>query len=278
MYKNNPPSRGKESFQAGLHNYLEKFSYSNAEGQDLWKSIAKSSGKPVDRIMESWVKREGYPILKLTYDSNKIKISQSRFYLDGREGRDIWPVPLTILRETGVESILMETREITIPAEGFVKLNVEETGFYRVLYPEEFYAGIHKKSDKLDYRDFIGILSDLYSFVVSGKIGLKVYLDVVSGFSASSDLNVVTQISNDLSELRNILTSNKALDEAYLNFHREQVKRLETKKSTDVNDSILYGTVLRRLVDIDDEKAKEMAAKFQNMENEIPDLMLFQIR
>jgi hypothetical protein len=61
----------------------------------------------------------------------------------------------------------------------------------------------------------------------------------------------VTQISNDLSELRNILTSNNALDEVYLNFHREQVKRLEEKKSKDVNDSILYGTVLRRLVDID---------------------------
>ena len=263
---------GKESFQAGLHNYLEKFSYSNAEGQDLWKSIAKASGKPVDRIMESWVKREGYPILKLTYDSNKIKITQSRFYLDGREGRDIWPVPLTVLRENGDESILMETRETTISGENFVKLNVGETGFYRVLYPEQFYAGIHSKSEKLDYKDFIGILSDLYAFVVSGKINLKVYLDVVREFSSSSELNIVTQISNDLSELRNILTSNNALDEVYLNFHREQVKRLEAKKSKDVNDSILYGTVLRRLVDIDGVKAKEMAAKFQNMENEIPDI------
>ena len=263
---------GKDNFRNGLHKYLEKFSYSNAEGQDLWKSIAASSGKPVDKIMEAWVKREGYPVLKLSYQPEKIKISQARFYLDGREGAEIWPVPLTIKRENSFESILMDGRDMAIPREGFLKLNVEETGFYRVLYPEEFYIDLSKNLEKLDYKDLIGITSDLYAFVISGKINMNVYLGLVKSLSVSSELYVVTQVSNDLSELRSILGSNKELDEAYLNFHSDQARRLESQKTLDVNDSILYGTIMRRLVEVDNARSKDLAERFQNIENEKPDI------
>ncbi|MHB1439905.1 MAG: M1 family metallopeptidase [Cuniculiplasma sp.] len=263
---------GKEDFRKGLHEYLQKFSYSNAEGADLWRSIAKQSGKPVDKIMESWVKREGYPLLKVTFDKDKMKITQSRFYLDGKDGPEIWPVPLTILREKGIESSLMEGRELKIEREEFIKLNVEETGFYRVLYPDEFYSNLKSNVIKLQYADLIGIMSDLYAFVVSGKTTLSTYLNTVTQFSDSEELNVVTQISNDLAELRNILGPRNDLDEVYLKFHGEQARRLEEKKTLDVNDSILYGTILRRLVEVDKNRTHELASKFQAIESENPDI------
>jgi aminopeptidase N len=40
----------------GLHNYLKKFTYSNAITEDLWQSLAEASGKPVKELMDSWTK------------------------------------------------------------------------------------------------------------------------------------------------------------------------------------------------------------------------------
>jgi tricorn protease interacting factor F2/3 len=263
---------GKEDFRKGLHNYLSKFSYSNAQGSDLWKSIAESSGKPVDKIMEKWVKNEGYPFLRVQYGSENISISQSRFYLDGTEGSEIWPVPLTVLSETGVKSVLMEDKTIDVDKSWFIKLNAGETGFYRVLYPVEFYNNINENSKRMDYKDQIGVMSDMYAFLVSGKLDLKTYLRAVMEMSGSNELDVVTQISNDLAELRGISGPKRDLDEIFTKFHKIQAKRLEKKSELDGNDSILYGTILRRLVDVDHKKASELASKFNSMEDESPDI------
>ncbi len=263
---------GKEAFRKGLHNYLEEFSYSNAKGADLWRSIAQTSGKPVDKIMEAWVKREGYPVVNVKFEKENLSLHQERFFLNGKKSESIWPIPLTVLREGKMESLLMENADLVIEKRGFLKLNIEDTGFYRVQYPVEFYENIGNLIDKVDFKDLINILSDLYAFLVSGRIPLNLYLKTVRHFSKNEELNVVTQISNDLSELRSIIPNNKELNDSYLEFHKNQADRLEGKKDLDMNNSILYGTVLRRLVEVDEKKAMELSLQFSKIENEKPDI------
>ncbi|MAP36423.1 MAG: aminopeptidase, partial [Chloroflexi bacterium] len=50
---------GAEDFRTGISDYLNKHSYSNAETSDLWNALGESSGKPVSRVMDSWVKQTG---------------------------------------------------------------------------------------------------------------------------------------------------------------------------------------------------------------------------
>ena len=40
---------GKESFRTGMHNYLTKYSYRNAETHQLWAELEATSGLPVNK-------------------------------------------------------------------------------------------------------------------------------------------------------------------------------------------------------------------------------------
>ena len=41
---------GDTDFKKGLNQYLTKFSYKNAETEDLWESLEKASGKPIQKV------------------------------------------------------------------------------------------------------------------------------------------------------------------------------------------------------------------------------------
>ena len=43
--------------------YLKQHQYANATAEDFWDAQAKTSKKPVDRIMPTWVKQAGEPII-----------------------------------------------------------------------------------------------------------------------------------------------------------------------------------------------------------------------
>src|SRR5207253_492046 len=48
---------GPDAFQKAISSYLTKYAYSNAAGEDFWNEVARSTGKPVDRIMRSFVEQ-----------------------------------------------------------------------------------------------------------------------------------------------------------------------------------------------------------------------------
>ncbi|MGP6220308.1 M1 family metallopeptidase [Caldiplasma sukawensis] len=261
---------GEENFRMGLHEYLSSFSYSNAEGNDLWRSIEKFAKKGIENIMSFWIKNEGYPFIKIEKNENKLKLKQARFLLNGEEEEKIWPIPLTVMRKNGKETLLFDKKEIEIPWENFIKLNVNEKGFYRVLYHDEFYRNIEKIWSSLDYTDKFGIAFDLYAFLISGKIKYDLYLDFVEKISSEEDFNTVMQVSNDLWELLRI-EDNSRIENVAKKFHKAQYERLLNKKR-DTNDSILLGMVTRRLAELDINFARENSSGFEKIEEIEPDL------
>src|SRR3990167_8780239 len=62
---------GEEIFRKGLQNYLSKFKYGNAKTDDLWTSLEKMSKKPVRKIMNTWTKQVGYPLVSINSKKNK---------------------------------------------------------------------------------------------------------------------------------------------------------------------------------------------------------------
>ena len=47
---------GTNAFKLGINEYLQTFSYSNAQTGDLWEHLANSSGKEVGKIMNGWAR------------------------------------------------------------------------------------------------------------------------------------------------------------------------------------------------------------------------------
>ena len=264
---------GYEEFRQGIHSYLTTFSYQNATGSDLWKSIEKASGKPISKVMEAWIKRPGYPYISVKRNGEKLRLEQKRFLLDGSQSNETWPIPLTLKRKGKEEALLMESDHMEIDAHDFVKLNADESGFYRVLYDEASYENMFGNMKSMGYLDRWGVVSDMYAFLVSGKLSFEKYANYISKFNEDQDNTVVQEISSQYQQLYLLDHKNKKLVDIAIKFYKTQLERLGTmKKGESVNDTILRGTLSARLAMIDPGFAAEVAKKFDSMENEVPDM------
>src|SRR5881398_4246202 len=74
---------GPDKFQNGVAKYLQEFRYSNASGSDLWNHLEQASGLDVSRVMEAWIGKVGYPVVKASLSSGKLVLEQERFLLSG---------------------------------------------------------------------------------------------------------------------------------------------------------------------------------------------------
>lgn len=88
---------GAEPFRRGLVQYLDAFKYRNAVTSDLWNALGAASGNPnVARVMDSWIKQTGYPVLLVEETTapqgatgqRTLKLSQRRFLQGGGSAQE----------------------------------------------------------------------------------------------------------------------------------------------------------------------------------------------
>src|SRR6266581_1367462 len=95
---------GEETFRAGVNAYLQQHEYGNATAGDFWDAQAKVSHKPVDKIMPTWVKQPGAPIINVKAqcagNSTSVALSQQRYYVDRAKfeaaNAEAWEIPLCL--------------------------------------------------------------------------------------------------------------------------------------------------------------------------------------
>ncbi|MHB8390004.1 MAG: M1 family metallopeptidase, partial [Acidobacteriaceae bacterium] len=89
---------GKEVFRRGVHAYLEAHMYGNATAQDFWNAQTATSGKPIDKVMDSFIAEPGVPLLTFSSPQNgSTMVSQQRFYLNPEmhaAQAQTWTVPV----------------------------------------------------------------------------------------------------------------------------------------------------------------------------------------
>ena len=58
---------GPDDFRRGISNFLKAYKYSNAQTRDLWLELEKASfkGYNVTKIMDTWTKQKGYPVVEV---------------------------------------------------------------------------------------------------------------------------------------------------------------------------------------------------------------------
>ena len=264
---------GEDRFRDGIRRYLSRYKFGNARGANLWTSIEEVSDLPVSRVMESWIKQTGYPILEVRRTGGKVRISQRRFLSSGETDSTIWPVPLTIDTTSGHRSILMDEREIEIEATDFLKLNHDQTGFYRVLYDEESLDMIRKNLRKMSYLDKWGLVNDLFAFLKAGIINLPSYLGSLGGFHGEQNFIVAQEISSQLMTLAALLPENADIHRFAVEFYRKQLASLGQKKTGEPeSSSILRGIISANLAAIDGDYAAEIGSQFENFFTADPDL------
>ncbi|KAI3740365.1 hypothetical protein L2E82_30793 [Cichorium intybus] len=64
---------GAKVFQRALAKYIKKHACSNAKTEDLWAAREEESKEPVTKLMDSWTKQNGYPVVSVKLKDSKFE-------------------------------------------------------------------------------------------------------------------------------------------------------------------------------------------------------------
>ncbi len=263
---------GDEVFRKGIQKYLNDNSYSNAEGSALTNSIEKFFNGKVTSVMDSWIRRMGYPLVTATRNGNEISLSQKRFLLSGPVEEDPWPIPLTVKRGNAKESVLFNTRAMSLKGEGFTSLNAGRKGFYRVLYKGDLLDLVLGNLPQMSREERQGLISDYFAFFRAGVAGWDEYFKVMMKLFDDSERLVITALSNQLHLLHLLKPKSEEIRSLGRKFHELQFKRLS--RSDNEEDLETLGLVSERLAIFDESFAKKEAKQFETLDSVKPDLRL----
>jgi tricorn protease interacting factor F2/3 len=270
---------GEEKFRGGIRKYLAEYPFSNAKGEDLWIKLEQSSQLPVSRVMRSWVKDPGFPVVKASLRDGGVYLEQERFFLKKKSGSEDyqWPIPLVSWINGRSSTMLFEGRSATFPLKeplSVIKINAGQSGFYRVLYDAKLYSLVKEELHDLTPFDRWGVISDLFAFLISGGVKLEMYFDFVRQSTNDIDYLVVDTIASQLEFLRALSPDNETLRGIYIDYHRWHIERLGLEPKTDEsdNDKILRGRIATGLVLADEQFAKKISSRFSSYEQDDPNL------
>lgn len=262
---------GADTFRDGLRHYLKIHSHKNTDTIDLWQALEDVSKKPVRDFMHAWTTQSGFPVLSFNTSDKNTKLSQTRFYINPEhtdKNQSVWPISLQSNTKSLPEVLTQESVTVKNIKVGNLKLNIGQTGFFRVDYDQEQLAelGNQVKQNKLEALDRLGILSDVFE---SAKAGFTTTVDALrflDNFADEDNSAVWDVIAGAIGSVRSTM-DDEALREAMKPYVRKiaakQYNRLGwvSKKTDQYFDTLLRPTVLGLMASSDYPDAMDASLK-----------------
>ncbi|KAK4580849.1 hypothetical protein RGQ29_024481 [Quercus rubra] len=201
--------RESHPIERSLASYVKKFACSNAKTEDLWAALEEESGEPVNKLMNSWTKQRGYPVVSVKVKDKKLVFEQSRFLASGSHGDGQWIVPITLCCGSydACKNFLLQTNSETLDmrelmsdesnlASAWVKVNVDQTGFYRVEYDEDLEARLRIAIENkyLSATDRLGILDDSFALCMARQKSFTSFLALLNAYKEELEYTVLSNL------------------------------------------------------------------------------------
>ncbi|KAE8687604.1 Aminopeptidase M1 [Hibiscus syriacus] len=258
---------GAECFQKSLASYIKKHTYSNAKTEDLWAALEEGSGEPVTKLMNTWTKQMGYPVVSVKVKDQKLEFEQSQFFSSGCTGNGQWIVPITFCCGSyeKKKSFLLQTKSETHDAKelssdgnksAWIKLNVEQTGFYRVKYDEELAARLRHaiENNYLTATDRFGILDDSFALCMARQLPLTSLITLMAAYREELEYTVLSnlitityKVGRIAADARPELMDN--INQFFINLFQYSAEKLgwDVKQGESHLDAMLRGEILTAL-------------------------------
>ncbi|TMX01154.1 hypothetical protein EJD97_025047 [Solanum chilense] len=277
---------GPESFQRALASYIKKYACSNAKTEDLWSVLQEESGEPVNKLMNSWTKQQGYPVVSVKINDQKLECEQTQFLLSGSHGDGQWIVPLTLCCGSyeARKSFLMQEKSEALDVKDllgsssskgnpWIKVNVEQTGFYRVKYDDELSARLRYAIERkvLSTNDKYGILDDSYALSMACHQSLSSLLALMASFREELDYTVLSNLISISYKVARIVAEavpdlQNHIKLFFINLFQFSAERLgwDPKEGESHLDAMLRGELLNALASFGhDETINEAVRRFR---------------
>ena len=232
---------GPDAFRQGVASYLKRFSYANAAGEDFWNEVAKVTGKPVDRILRSFVDKAGAPVLSVetrcvASKTTEVDLAMSRFVgIPGAPREDqTWTLPVCLKSSSGRPRCdVIDRPKQTVRLNGCdqgehaadgpaaIFANANSQGYYFTEYSPEVVRSLARSSKTLGPVERLGLLGDEWWMVRGGRHDVGIYLDVASAFANDDSSALIRMLANRLGNIGDDIVSaaNRPAYQAWIRTH-----------------------------------------------------------
>src|SRR5207253_11048391 len=98
-----------------LNNNLKQQAYAKATAEDFWGSMSHASGKPVDKVMQSYVTQPGVPLVsvkaKCEGKKTDVSLDQQRFFFNKAAldagSPELWQIPICYSAAGGAKQCVL---------------------------------------------------------------------------------------------------------------------------------------------------------------------------
>ncbi|KAK7866387.1 hypothetical protein R5R35_009814 [Gryllus longicercus] len=191
----------QDILRSGLYDYLNSHKYGNADTDDLWSVLSKNANQSIEvkTIMDTWTRQMGFPLVTVSRTGNIISATQHRFLVTAHMNNDTihpeespfgykWFVPLSYYTDVDPSSIHhvwmnMTDVKFEVPPEvQWVKVNVNQSGFYRVMYDDSMWQAIitalHQNHSSFSPADRASLIDDAFTLCRAGVLDATIPLNL----------------------------------------------------------------------------------------------------
>ena len=213
---------GHDAFRAGVNLYLQEHAYGNATASDFWSAMARSSRKPIDQIMPTFVMQAGVPFVQVDTkcDGGKttLNVSQKRYFdtpeLFNAPNDQLWQIPLCVKGVGGAgssECFVMTQREQQFTMKGcpkFVYPDATGLGYYRFGYDP---GALRQLGDAVEQgltpEERIALIGNDWALMRAGKTQVGDYLASAAQLKNTPGYVLLQNFSGHLDLINNDLVN-----------------------------------------------------------------------
>lgn len=229
---------GDDALRKGLKYYFDHHKFGNATGDDLWDALSTATDLDIGKIMHSWLKQPGYPVVSAYVDSSDghLKLSQQQFFVG--EGKDVgrqWKIPLNanfkapkIMSDKEID--LGYYKNLRSEAGHPLRINVGNNSHFIVKYDKTLLDDILAHVDELDPIAKLQLLQDLRLLAEGKQISYAAVVPLLTKFADSKSSVVINALYTTAAKLRQFVepesNEEKNLKKLYDLLSKDQVARL----------------------------------------------------
>ena len=229
---------GEDVFREGVQQYLNKYKFKNTHSSDLWDSLSEVSKIPLSKMLPTWIKQPGFPIIEVKKSENSFILSQSKFLIDGSTDDSLWEIPINVrFLDTGkVQTFVQNSRTIELDSIGEIPfINNGGWAFYHVVYEAEIFIKIKENFEELNSLEKYRLLEDTWKAVTVGKFSINDFLEFLQIYRDERDPNIWAYIAGIVSSISKILPSKN--NDSFVNYFNKLIESIKNDLGREIRES-----------------------------------------
>ncbi len=187
---------GPDVFRDGVRQFLTTYAYGNATAEDFWNTLSQVSGKPMDRIMGSFVDQPGVPLISVrTRCSGRkttVDATQQPFYLQGslmnKSSNQVWAIPACFTFGGAKDCRVLDQPRQSFTVDGCsadFSTDATGSGYYRTQYDSGTLHQLPGATWNAAQRQ--RLVGDTWALVQAGKVRVGEYLELLQRMGADRE-------------------------------------------------------------------------------------------